>query len=426
MEAGSMSFAQLHYPFENQEKFERNYPGDYIVEYKGQVRAWFQRMHIMSTLVFNTRCFNNVIVTGVIAGTDGRKMSKTYKNYPDSRDILTKYGGDALRLYFMGSSLMSGENTNFDEIELKNKSRNVLNPLWNSAMFFLMYAQTNNWDENKQVESKNILDRWVIIRLNQIIKDIEISLTNYNIPPAIKSLEDFVDDLSRWYVRRSRDRISGGDIEALSTLYKILIEFSKATAPIIPFMAENIYRFLVPQDVSVHLCNYPSYDENIVDVSEDILQNMKKAREIVSQVLSIRVAKSIPVRQVLGSVIALKENEIPQEYLQLVLDEINVKDIKFKDSLDEKEGWEKDVSGSLLLDTSITEDLKKEGRLREFIRTVQDLRKEAGLSISDEILLTYERSSEIEEIVNLFKDEIKKKLLARDIVPGDETGVELM
>jgi len=426
MEAGSMSFAQLHYPFENQEKFERNYPGDYIVEYKGQVRAWFQRMHIMSTLVFNTRCFNNVIVTGVIAGTDGRKMSKTYKNYPDSRDILTKYGGDALRLYFMGSSLMSGENTNFDEIELKNKSRNVLNPLWNSAMFFLMYAQTNNWDENKQVESKNILDRWVIIRLNQIIKDIEISLTNYNIPPAIKSLEDFVDDLSRWYVRRSRDRISGGDIEALSTLYKILIEFSKATAPIIPFMAENIYRFLVPQDVSVHLCNYPSYDENIVDGSEDILQNMKKAREIVSQVLSIRVAKSIPVRQVLGSVIALKENEIPQEYLQLVLDEINVKDIKFKDSLDEKEGWEKDVSGSLLLDTSITEDLKKEGRLREFIRTVQDLRKEAGLSISDEILLTYERSSEIEEIVNLFKDEIKKKLLARDIVPGDETGVELM
>ncbi|MBW6441994.1 isoleucine--tRNA ligase [Patescibacteria group bacterium] len=424
MEAGSMSFAQIHYPFENQEKFEKNYPGDYIVEYKGQVRAWFQRMHIMSTLLFDSRCFNNVIVTGVMAGTDGRKMSKTYKNYPDSRDILNKYGGDALRLYLMSSPLMSAENTNFDEVELKNKLRNVLNPLWNSAMFFLMYAETNNWDEKKAVESTNILDKWIILRLNQVIRDISENIESYNIPPAVKSLEDFVDDLSRWYVRRSRDRISSGDNEALSTLYKVLIEFSKASAPIIPFISENIYRNLKIDSESVHLCDYPSWDEQVLDQSEEILNNMKKTRDIVSQALSIRVEKSVPVRQVLSSLAVLKENQVPEEYQYLITDEVNVKNIEFLDSLNEKEGWEFDGSNSVKLDLQITEELKKEGMLRDFIRKVQGLRKEAGLSVSDEIILTYKNDEEMGNIVDIFNEEIRNKLLAKEIIPGDEIKVE--
>ena len=427
MEAGSMSFAQLHYPFENIEKFEKNYPGDYIVEYKGQVRAWFQRMHIVSTLLFNSRCFNNVIVTGVMAGTDGRKMSKTYKNYPDPRGIMEKYGGDALRLYFMGSSLMSGENTNFDETELKNKQRNILNPLWNSAMFFLMYAQTNNWGSKKKVESNNVLDKWIYIRLNQTSKEIEKYLISYDIPPAVKSLENFVDDLSRWYVRRSRDRISSGDNEALSTLYDILLTSSKVFAPIIPFMSESIYRSLKDNDdsgeESVHLCSYPSFGD-LTEEAEEILINMKKARDLSSQILSIRVEKSIPVRQVLSSSAILKENDVPEEYKKLILEETNIKNIEVVNSLDEKSSWEVDLTNSIRLNTEITDDLMREGKAREFIRSVQDIRKEMGLQISDEIVLTYDKNSDMEEVISLYGDEIKKKLLAKDIIPGEEIKVE--
>ena len=428
MEAGSMSFAQIHYPFENQEKFEKNYPGDFIVEYKGQVRAWFQRMHIISTLLFDSRCFNNVVVTGVLAGTDGRKMSKTYKNYPDSKDMINKYGGDALRLYFMGSPLMLGENTNFDESEVKNKLRNVLNPLWNSAVFFLTYAQANNWDEKDISESDNILDKWVLIRLNEVIKDISDSLSSYNVPSAVKSLEEFVDDLSRWYVRRSRDRISRGDREALSTLYKVLMEFSKASAPIIPFISENIYRFLVKakeNDLnSVHLCDYPHFEDQTLPYSEEILKNMKKAREIASQVLSIRVEKGIPVRQVLNSIAVLEKDEIPEDYMKLVLEEVNVKNVEIVSSLDEKESWDQDLSGSVKLDTKITPDLVKEGKLREFIREVQDLRKEAGLSVLDKINLTYKKDPDLEDIVSTFYDVIKEKLLAEEIIAGEETRID--
>jgi len=427
MEAGSMSFAQLHYPFENREKFEKNYPGDYIVEYKGQVRAWFQRMHIISTLIFNSRCFNNVVVTGVMAGTDGRKMSKTYKNYPDPRGIMEKYGGDALRLYFMGSSLMSGENTNFDETELKNKQRNILNPLWNSAVYFLMYAQSNNWSSENKVISSNVLDKWIIIRLNQTISDIDKFLKLYNVPPAVKSLEGFIDDLSRWYVRRSRDRISSGDNEALSTLYTVLLEFSKASAPLIPFISENIYRTLQEENLdekSVHLCDYPVFNNEISDESQEILINMKKTRDIVSQVLSVRVEKAIPVRQVLSSSAILKENDVPEEYKKLILEETNIKNIEVVDSLDEKPMWETDLTNSIKLNIEITEDLLKEGKAREFIRNVQDIRKEMGLQISDEIVLTYQDSSDMSEIISLYGDEIKNKLLAKEIIPGEEIKVE--
>jgi len=427
MEAGSMSFAQLHYPFENREKFEKNYPGDYIVEYKGQVRAWFQRMHIISTLIFNSRCFNNVVVTGVMAGTDGRKMSKTYKNYPDPRGIMEKYGGDALRLYFMGSSLMSGENTNFDETELKNKQRNILNPLWNSAVYFLMYAQSNNWSSENKVISSNVLDKWIIIRLNQTISDIDKFLKLYNVPPAVKSLEGFIDDLSRWYVRRSRDRISSGDNEALSTLYTVLLEFSKASAPLIPFISENIYRTLQEENLdekSVHLCDYPVFNNDLTDESQKILINMKKTRDIVSQVLSVRVEKAIPVRQVLSSSAILKENDVPEEYKKLILEETNIKNIEVVDSLDEKPMWETDLTNSIKLNIEITEDLLKEGKAREFIRNVQDIRKAMGLQISDEIVLTYQDSSDMSEIISLYGDEIKNKLLAKEIIPGEEIKVE--
>lgn len=429
MEAGSMPFAQIHYPFENQKKFEKNFPGDYIVEYAGQVRAWFQRMHILSTLLFKSRCFNNVIVTGVIAGTDGRKMSKTYKNYPDPKDLLTNYGGDALRLYLMGSPLMNAENANFDEIELKNKSRNVINPLWNSVNYFLIYASLRKWDPSKLSDSDKVLDKWIKSRLNQTIKEISVNMEKYDVPPAVRAIEEFVDDLSRWYVRRSRDRISSGDNEALSTLYKVLVDFSKACAPIIPFIAENMYRNLVvsvDKDApeSVHLCDYPLFDESVIEKSETVIVDMKKTREIVSAALSVRVLKAIPIRQVLDSLAVLKDRSIKKEYESLVLDETNIKKLEIVNSLDEKKGWIKDESGLVCVDIDLTPELVTEGKTREFVRSVQDLRKEKGLSVSDEIKVTYQDTEENKKVVGEYKEEIKKKVFAKELMPGQELKIE--
>ena len=193
-------------------------------------------------------------------------------------------------------------------------------------------------------------------------------------------------------------------------------------------MSENIYKFL-QGDVdgeldSVHLADFPSFDEKLTEESEEILKNMKKARDIVSQVLSIRVEKALPVRQVLNSIAILKENNIPEEYKKLILDETNIKNIEVVSSLDEKSSWEPDISNSVKLDMEITPELLKEGKLRDFIRNIQDLRKEMGLSISDEIILTYKKDDGTEEIVDSFNEEIKKKLLAKDIIAGEETKVE--
>ena len=417
MEAGSMPYAQFHYPFENKDKFEKNYPGDFIVEYVGQVRAWFQRMHIMSTLLFDSNSFKNVIVTGVMAGADGRKMSKTYKNYTDPKEVLENYGGDALRLFLMSSPLMIGENFNFDEEELKTKSRNIINPLWNSVRFFLMYAEYNNWDPKNSVVSNNTLDKWIVARVNEVIKEFSENMDKYVVPNAVRAVEDFVDDLSRWYVRRSRDRISSGDNEALSTLYYVLTEYSKSAAPIIPFISEAIYQELVIPfedcSESVHLCDYPKYDKKIIKKAEELTESMKKARDIASVALAQRTEKGIPVRQVLSRLSIPKEMELHKDYTDIIKDEINVKEIVVDKSIEEP-----------LLDTEITEELKLEGLAREMVRKIQDLRKEAGFSISDRINAYFKESTETKKVSEKYGEEIKEKVLADTLEPSEEYRVE--
>lgn len=205
------------------------------------------------------------------------------------------------------------------------------------------------------------------------------------------------------------------------------MEFSKASAPLIPFISENIYKSLQEEksnEKSVHLCDYPVFNNEISDESQEILLNMKKTRDIVSQILSVRVEKAVPVRQVLSSSAVLKENDIPEEYKKLILEETNIKNIEVVDSLDEKLNWEPDLTKSIRLNIEITEDLLREGKAREFIRSVQDIRKEMGLQISDEIVLTYKDSPDMNEVISFFGDEIKKKLLAKEIIPGEEIKVE--
>ena len=428
LEAGSMPWAQIHYPFENKEKFETNYPGDYIVEYIAQVRAWFNVMHILSTAVFDSNSFKNVISTGVMAGSDGRKMSKTFNNYTDPRQVLQDYGGDALRLYLMGSPLMIGDNANFEESELRTKLRNVLNPLWNSLKYFQMYAAVYNWKNSEVTKPEHILDTWITARLHEVIKTISTGMEEYRVPVAVRAVEEFVDDLSRWYVRRSRDRISAGDKGALSTLYTVLFEFSRASAPVIPFMSENIYRILRVFSVgdtpeSVHLEQFPGYDNDFILSNQGLLENMKKVRDLVSYGLSIRSEKKISVRQPLSSVAASGVDKVPQELSVLILDELNVKEIQYVTEVPAAYASVSFNNINVGLDTNITDELKYEGLSRDFVRKIQEMRKEAGLKVGDIIEITYPSDPDTAKVIELYGEEISKKIQASNLTAGPDFTV---
>jgi isoleucyl-tRNA synthetase len=429
MDAGSMPFAQIHYPFENQERFEKNYPGDYVSEYIAQVRAWFYVLHVMSTCLFETASFKNVITTGVMAGHDGRKMSKTFKNYTDPKKVLEDIGGDALRLYLMNSPLMAGENTNFDEKELKTKLRNVLNPLWNSAKFFLIYASEHNFTPSDNVKSKNYLDKWIIGRMNQTLLEISSNIEKYLVPPAVQSAEDFVDDLSRWYVRRSRERISAGDPEALNTLYKVLSNFVMGAAPILPFLTEKIYQELIlgkvdDSEESVHLMMYPEHDSKLVDDSKELFEKMATTREIVSAALAIRTENKMKVRQPLSKVV-LSNSLKNKVFEELITDEVNVKKVEYSDeklSLPKFEAKEYDI----YLDIHLDEGLKLEGMARDFVRSVQDKRKKEGLSVADKIVLTYPTNDTTDKMFDQFSDYIKEKTQTTELIQGKDIKIEVV
>jgi len=431
-EAGSMPYAQIHYPFENREKFEKNFPGDYIVEYIAQTRAWFFFMHVLSTALFETNSFKNVISTGVMAGSDGRKMSKTYGNFTDPKEVLETIGGDALRLYFMSSPLMVGDNANFDMEDLKSKLNKVLNPLWNSLKFFLIYAVANNWEVTKKVESTNVLDKWIKVRLNQTIQAFTENIEKYLVPAAVRPLEEFVDDLSRWYVRRSRDRITNGDNEALSTLYEVLVAFSKAAAPAIPFMSETIYRDLVKsvdgsdnELESVHLCMYPEFDDNTAKDME-LLEAMSNTRNVVSLALAVRTAENLKVRQPLATlyVEALDPEFEVSLFEDLIKDEVNVKEIKY--SLDMEAGELKSAQNTkykVYLNTHVTEELELEGLAREMVRSIQDLRKKEGVKVGDLVDIEYPANEESKKLLAIYGEYIKKRAGVKNLSTGSELKI---
>ena len=405
-----MPYAQIHYPMENETKFENNFPGDYIAEYIAQTRAWFFFMHVLSTALFKTNSFKNVVSTGVMAGSDGRKMSKTYGNYTDPKETLETIGGDALRLYLMSSPLLVGENANFDISELKSKLNNVLNPLWNSLKFFDMYAELHKWNTAKLIQSTNVLDVWILARLNQVLAEFSTNIEKYLIPEAVRPVEEFVDDLSRWYVRRSRDRISQGDPEALSTLYTVLSTLSKGIAPIIPFLCENIYQQTVKKydrgnsPESVHLASYP---EITGTVDNDLIARMKTTRDIVSLALAIRTEKGIKVRQPLQT---LTISGSAEYFEDLIKDEVNVKNIKLTRA----------VGLSVELDTEITEELELEGLAREMVRNIQDLRKATGSKVGSKVDVEYSSSEKTDKVVSMFENYIKTKALVNELKAGTE------
>ncbi len=414
-ESGSMPFAQFHYPFENKEKFEANFPGDFIVEYVGQVRAWFYYLHAVSVGLQGTNSFKHVVVTGTLAGNDGRKMSKSLGNFTDPMVLLDRYSADALRLLLMSSPVMHGDDFALMDKDVADMQRR-LNTLRSTLEFFLLYAEADNWEAQEadlQVpDVSQVMDRWVLARLFEAQKEVETAMEGYDTTAATKPLLEFIEDLSNWYVRRSRKRFwktqnDSDKHDAYRTLYFVLIHLSKLMAPLAPFLAEDIYRTLTGRE-SVHLENWPERVKPD-NASRIMLEEMHKVREQITEGLARRAEAKIKVRQPLGLVkipLAVSDSAL---YSEVIAEELNVKTVDWIESGEQ-----------LQLDTTVTDELKAEGLMRDIVRQVQSTRKAAGLNVEDRILLGLETGDpELQSAINRFESEIDAETLATGRLAGD-------
>lgn len=394
-ESGSMPFAQDHYPFENTEDFERNFPTDFIIEYTGQLRGWFYYLHVLSNALKKQNSFKNVVVTGVMMGTDGRKMSKSYGNYPDPRQTIEKYGAESLRLYFMGSKIMLGEDPAISEEEIREQSR-LLNVFHNALKYFLTYSQVHA-QESKSEEQVTVLDRWITARLEEAILNYSQSLDKFDFQGSTKVIRPFIEDLSTWYIRRSRDRFVGGDAAALSTLRTVLYRSALAFAPTIPFTSEYFYQLLKGEKESVHLEDYPAADEDLLADEQETLELMTRIRSLASWVHMQRAESSIPLRQPLSRLTLAKFPALAKRHdlLEILRDEANVEVVDF--------------GAENILDIQLTDELKREGRYRELVRKFQAARKTAGLQVGEQVALEYyTRDDEVEQIIREHVQELSK------------------
>ena len=422
VEAASMPFAEFHYPFENREVFEKRFPGQFIAEYIAQTRAWFYYMHAMSVLLFDNISFENVVCTGTILNDKGEKLSKSKMNYTDPWVIIEQYGVDALRYYLLTSVVLQAENLFFNDREVKEIYNKVVNMLWNVVEFYKMYAvepDVSDEKARKQV-SDNILDKWILTKVSVLVKEVTENMDNYDTVKAGRPLKEFIDELSTWYVRRSRDRFKGEDmadkINASNTLRHVLVLLSKLMAPFTPFIAEKIYLELTGgrYKESVHLEDWPEIRKS----DEEVLANMTTVRKVVELGLSLRAEAGVKVRQVLGRA-ALEENKLSLEYLEIVKDELNVKEVVAE--INQKGVWVSKEEGGLKvsLDMELTPELKREGLAREVVRAINQLRKESGLTVSDQVNLVYETTDEdLSSVLVQYGDTVKTAVLAASLEPG--------
>ena len=405
-ESGSMPFAQDHYPFENKNWQKNNFPAGFVAEYIGQVRTWFYYTHVVSTILFNQAPFENVVTTGTVRAGDGEKMSKSKNNYPDPWSFIDKYGADALRIYLMSSTLMKGEDANFSEKAVQDISSKIIGRLFNVLAFYELYRD-KALETNDEPKSKDVLDVWILARLHQTLEEITKGMEGYDMAEATRPVDLFIDDLSTWYLRRSRDRIKDGDREAKITLYYVLKTLAKVLAPFAPFTAEDIWLKLKNEnDVeSVHLAEWPTKPFKLFSFSKsNVLENMQTTRNIVTLGLEARQKAGLKVRQPLGK-LEIKNFALGEEYTELIKDEINVKEVV------ENKNIENEVS----LDTEITEELKQEGDYRELARALQDMRKKMGLTPSDVVALTFETDDAGKKLIQKFETDMKKTVLVSKV-----------
>ena len=342
-DSGAMPFAQHHYPFENKDLFEQQFPADFISEAVDQTRGWFYSLLAISTLIFNEAPYKNVIVLGHVQDENGQKMSKSKGNAVDPFDALETYGADAIRWYFYINSAPWLPNR-FHGKAVVEGQRKFMGTLWNTYAFYVLYAEIDQFDATKyalEYDKLNVMDKWLLSKLNTLIKTVDENLENYRIPESARALQDFVDDMSNWYVRRSRERFwakgrEQDKINAYMTLYTALVTVAKVAAPMIPFMTEDIYQNLVRSldanaPESIHLCDYPVADEAWID--KELEANMEEVLKLVVMGRACRNTANIKNRQPIGKMFVKSENVLPKFYQEIVEEELNVKALEFTDDV---------------------------------------------------------------------------------------------
>ncbi|HEY7273493.1 MAG TPA: isoleucine--tRNA ligase [Actinoplanes sp.] len=483
-ESGSMPFAQVHYPFENKEWFEHHYPGDFIVEYIGQTRGWFYTMHVLATALFDRPAFLNCLSHGILLGEDGRKMSKSLRNYPDVYRIFDTYGSDAMRWMLMSSPVLRGGDMPVTEGAIRDAVRQVLLPLWNVWYFYSLYANASGYEARLRSDSANVLDRYVLAKTGELVSDVQRQMDEYDISGACASVRAYLDALTNWYVRRSRDRFWAGETDAFDTLATVLETLCRVMAPLAPLTTEEIWRGLTGER-SVHLTDYPRADAFPADHA--LVASMDAVRDVASAALSLRKARGLRVRLPLASLtVATPDAASLAPFRDLVADEVNVKDVVLTDdvgaycrqvltvvprALGPRVGgrvqeviravkggqWDlvdgapvaagvalqegeyelklvaSDVensaplpagAGVVVLDTAVTPSLAAEGLARDVIRVVQQARRDADLDVSDRIALTLAASGAVTEAVAAHRDFVAAETLATSLEFGAVAGLD--
>lgn len=521
-ESGSMPFAQYHYPFENKEYFEQHFPSDFIVEYIGQTRGWFYLLHVMATALFDKPAFKNVICHGIVLGDDGQKMSKHLRNYPDVNGVFDKYGSDAMRWFLMSSPILRGGNLIVTSEGIRDTVRQIMLPVWSSYYFFTLYANAANngqgYDAREltanEVPGLPQMDRYLLARTRKLIAQVSAHMDAFEISDACDEVSDFIDMLTNWYIRNTRDRFWNEDENAFNTLYTVLEAFMRVLAPLAPMEAETVWRGLTGGD-SVHLGDWPYLTDPATDEDTplgrvlvedgDLVAAMDKVREVVSATLSLRKAKKMRVRQPLAKLtVVVDEPSQVDGYDALLKSELNIKDVEYS-TLDEAsdhglkiidelkvnaraagprlgkqvqfaikasksgdwhtdpatgdpvietpngaitlQGDEYDITrrveeadaaarrdsassilpsgGFVILDLELNDDLIAEGYARDVIRAVQDARKDAGLEVSDRIVLTLTVSADDLPKVEQFRDLICSETLSTSMQVEEGDALEV-
>ena len=502
-DSGSMPFAQHHYPFENKELFEQQFPADFISEAVDQTRGWFYSLLAISTLIFNKAPYKNVIVLGHVQDENGQKMSKSKGNAVDPFDALQTYGADAIRWYFYINSAPWLPNRFHGKAVIEGQRR-FMGTLWNTYAFFVLYANIDNFDATKytlEYDKLPVMDKWLLSKLNSLIKEVDDDLGNYRIPEAARALQDFVDDMSNWYVRRSRERfwakgMEQDKINAYMTLYTALVTVAKVAAPMIPFMTEDIYQNLVRSldkeaPESIHLCDFPVANEAHID--KDLEAKMEEVLKVVVLGRAARNTANIKNRQPIGRMFVKAETALPAFYQEIIQDELNVKKVEFTDdvraftsysfkpqlrtvgrkygkyvneikeilagldgnqamdtlnetdllSFETQDGTKVELAKedllidmaqvpgfvsegdnfvTVVLDTNLTPELIEEGFVREIISKIQTMRKEAGFEVMNHINVFHDGNDKLAEILKKHTEEIKKEVLADNILIGTMSG----
>ena len=419
-DSGSMPFAQWHYPFDNRNLVDKKeqFPADYISEAIDQTRGWFYTLLAVSTLLDKGAPYKNVICLGLINDKYGKKMSKSKGNIVDPWYIINKYSSDALRWHLYTIN-QPGDAKNFDEKNVDEVVKKVILIWQNSVKFFKLY-------EDKKIkpsqDSPNILDKWILAEFNQLINQVSQYLDEYNIIEAGRKIQEFINNFSTWYLRRSRDRFKGRDKKdknfGLATAHYVLLNLSKLCAPFLPFLAEEIYKELGGKEESVHLEKWPEVAAELID--SKLLEQMEMVRKIIEQAFAVRAQAGIKVRQPLNKLYITKKS-LPEDLYFLIKDEVNVKEIEMIEKLPVGENLKigADENYKVCLDIELDKNLQLEGNARELIRQINAQRKDLGLSISDLVEISYETKSEaLKETLVKFGNEIKANTLTKELVEG--------